>query len=306
MHTDPRLRLRHITTFLDIAQAGSIVAAADQLGVSQPAVSKTLRELEDIIGQQLFDRTERRLRLNKAGQEFQKLAGSAMTTLAHATRQGIGQAQTRLAIGALPTAATRLVPHAAIRFRQKHPHCLVRVSTGPNWLLLSQLREGRLDLVVGRMAEADRMEGLSFRQLYTEDVVAVVRADHPWGGRSDAQDLHRFPLMLPPPGAVIGPLVRSYLRSVGADTVAPAFETVSLAFGRQVLRNTDAIWFISRGVVAEELANGSLRAVPLNAPMMAGPVGISLRAAMPQNAEVAAMIATLQDGIGHDEQMGLH
>ncbi len=298
MIIDPRLRLRHISTFLDIAQAGSIVAAADQLGVSQPAVSKTLRELENIIGQQLFDRTARRLSLNRAGQEFQKLAGSAMATLGHATRPGMGQAQTRLAIGTLPTAATRLVPSAAVRFREDHPQCLVRVSTGPNWLLLSQLREGRLDLVVGRMAEADRMEGLSFRQLYTEDVVAVVRADHPWGDRLEARDLERFALILPPPGAVIGPLVRSYLRSLGADDIAPAFETVSLAFGRQVLRETDAIWFISRGVVAEELANGSLRAVPLNAPMMAGPVGISLRASAPQSAELAAMIRALRHAVG--------
>ena len=294
MNLAPRLRLRHISTFLDIAQAGSIVAAADQLGVSQPAVSKTLRELEDIIGQQLFDRVARQLRLNKAGQEFQKLAGSAMTTLLRATRQGIGQGQTRLAIGALPTAATQLVPRAAIRFRATQPQCLVRVSTGPNWLLLSQLREGRLDLVVGRMAEAAKMEGLSFRQLYTEDVVAVVRASHPCADHFDAGALGRFPLILPPPGAVIGPLVRAYLRSIGQDELAPAFETVSLAFGREVLLRTDAIWFISRGVVAHELANGSLRAVPLNAPMMAGPVGISLRDNLPESAEIAAMIDALQ------------
>lgn len=298
MKLDPRLRLRHISTFLDIAQAGSIVAAADQLGVSQPAVSKTLRELEDIIGQQLFDRSLRQLRLNKAGQAFQKLAGSAMTTLVRATRQGGGPAQTRLAIGALPTAATQLVPRAAIRFRTVQPQCLVRVSTGPNWLLLSQLREGRLDLVVGRMAEAARMEGLSFRQLYTEDVVAVVRAGHPWADHFDADALGRFPLILPPPGAVIGPLVRAYLRSIGHDDLTPAFETVSLAFGRQVLIETDAIWFISRGVVAQELAQGSLRAIPLHAPMMAGPVGISLRQNLPESAEIAAMIDALQFATG--------
>lgn len=296
MSIDPRLRLRHITTFLEIAQAGSIVAAASRLGVTQPAVSKTLRELEDILGQPLFDRSGRRLRLNTVGQGYQKQAGSAMTTLARATLPMAGQAQARLTIGALPTAATRLVPQAAIRFRATHPHCMIRVSTGPNWLLLSQLREGRLDLVVGRMADADRMEGLSFRQLYTEDVVAVVDADHPCGDRFDSADIARFPLILPPPGAVIGPLVRAYLRSIGADDVAPAFETVSLAFGHQILRKSDAIWFISRGVVAEELAAGTLRALSLNAPMMAGPVGISLRQGVPQSAEIAAMIAALHAG----------
>lgn len=300
MSIDPRLRLRHITTFLEIAQAGSIVAAASRLGVTQPAVSKTLRELEDILGQPLFDRSGRRLRLNTVGQGFQKQAGSAMTTLARATLPMAGQAQARLTIGALPTAATRLVPQAAIRFRATHPHCMIRVSTGPNWLLLSQLREGRLDLVVGRMADADRMEGLSFRQLYTEDVVAVVRRDHPWGDRLDLAGLAEAALILPPPGAVIGPLVRSYLRSVGVADPVPAFETVSLAFARQILRATDAIWFISRGVVAEDLAAGSLRALSLNAPMMAGPVGISLRQGAPQTEELGAMMRALEAGGNSD------
>jgi LysR family transcriptional regulator, pca operon transcriptional activator len=294
MKIDPRLRLRHITTFLEIAQAGSIVSAAARLGVTQPAVSKTLRELEDLLGQQLFDRSGRGLRLNTKGQGFQKQVGSAMTTLARATGPVPERARTKLTIGALPTAATRLLPQAALKFRETHPHCLVRVSTGPNWLLLSQLREGRLDLVVGRMAEADRMEGLSFRQIYTEDVVAVVRADHPWADRFEVSELGDFPLILPPPGAVIGPLVRSFLRSVGVDDLAPAYETVSLAFARQILRTTDAIWFISRGVVADELSAGSLRALSLNAPMMAGPVGISLRDGVPESGELSAMVAALE------------
>lgn len=299
MNIDPRLRLRHISTFLEIAQAGSIVAAASQLGVTQPAVSKTLRDLEDILGQPLFDRAARRLRLNSAGQRFQKLAGAAMTTLLRAQMQAQSKtpARTRLTIGALPTAATRLVPAATIRFRATHPHCLIRVTTGPNWLLLSQLREGSLDLVVGRMAEPDRMEGLSFRQLYTEDVVAVVRAEHPLKDRFGPDALTQFPLVLPPPGAVIGPLVRSYLRSIGIDDIAPAFETVSLAFGRQILGQTDAIWFISRGVVAEELGTGSLRALSLNAPMMAGPVGISQRAGLSDSPEITAMITALHSAI---------
>ncbi|THF72268.1 MAG: LysR family transcriptional regulator [Sulfitobacter sp. SK025] len=123
MFIDPRLRLRHVLTFLEIAQAGSIVAAADHLGVTQPAVSKTLRELEDILGLRLFDRTGRQLRLNAVGRSFQKSAGSAVTTLARAQAsiQATGQVDTRLRIGALPTAATRLMPRAAIRFRQTNP-----------------------------------------------------------------------------------------------------------------------------------------------------------------------------------------
>ncbi|SEP11262.1 LysR family transcriptional regulator, pca operon transcriptional activator [Salinihabitans flavidus] len=276
---DPRLRLRHIACFLEIARAGSLVAAADRLAVTQPAVSKTLRELEDILGQWLFDRSGRGLRLNAAGRAFQQFAGVGMAELERAqnTVRGAHFGQSRLSLGALPTAATELAPRAALAFHEAHPGCVLRVQTGPNWLLLSQLREGTLDLVVGRMAEPDLMAGLSFEQLYLEDVVAVVRADHPLHGDVDADQLLTYPLILPPRGAVIRPTVRGFLTSIGAGDPAPMFETVSLAFGRRTLVGSDAIWFISRGVVSDELGNGRLRTLKMKAPILAGPVGISQR-----------------------------
>lgn len=296
MKLDPRLRLRHIACFLEIAQSGSVVAAADALAVTQPAVSKTLRELEEILGQRLFDRAGRRLRLNAAGMLFQQAAGAAFGELARAQNavRRVRLDTVRIAAGVLPTAATDLMPRAAIAFREAHPNCVLRVSTGPNWLLLSQLREGSLDLVVGRMAEADRMAGLSFRQLYQEEVVAVVRPGHPLLGGGDQRRLDEFPLILPPRGAVIAETVRSWLVSIGVSPEAPAWETVSLAFGRGVVHGSDAVWFISRGVVAEELRRGTLATLRLGAPMQAGPLGVSRRAGAPPSAEVDALVATLE------------
>ncbi|MCX7644774.1 MAG: pca operon transcription factor PcaQ [Rhodobacteraceae bacterium] len=297
MKLDPRLRLRHIACFLEIAQSGSVVAAADALAVTQPAVSKTLRELEEILGQRLFDRAGRRLRLNAAGMLFQQAAGAALAELTRAQNavRRVRLDTVRIAAGVLPTAATDLMPRAAIAFREAHPNCVLRVSTGPNWLLLSQLREGSLDLVVGRMAEADRMAGLSFRQLYQEEVVAVVRPGHPLlAGGGDPRRLQDFPLILPPRGAVIAATVRSWLVSIGLPAEAAAWESVSLAFGRGVVQGSDAVWFISRGVVAEELRRGALVALRLHAPMQAGPLGVSRRAGAPPSAEVDALVATLE------------
>lgn len=295
MKLDPRLRLRHLNCFMEVARTGSVAAAAEALHVTQPAVSKTLRELEVILGNPLFDRTGRRLKMNASGAAFQKFTGSALGDLARAQAavRGAQAGEVKLNIGVLPTAATDLLPRAAVAFREHHPNCVLRVSTGPNWLLLSQLREGALDMVVGRMAEPDRMEGLSFAQLYPEEVVAVVRPDHPMQALT-VDGLLTSPLILPPSGAVIGPAVRSYLLSIGAQAVSPAFETVALAFGRRVVQETDAIWFISRGVVAEELAAGSLRALVPDRPVPAGPVGISLRAGTVPVPELAALIEILK------------
>ena len=136
---DPRLRLRHLHCFLSTARLGSLSAAADALNISQPAASKTIRELEGTLGTRLFDRSGRRLTLTQAGRTFQQHTGAAIVSLQRAqrlVRETPGPA-TRLAVGALPTASTTLLPEAALAFRAAEPDCLLRVSTGPNWLLLS-------------------------------------------------------------------------------------------------------------------------------------------------------------------------
>jgi LysR family pca operon transcriptional activator len=290
------LRLRHLTCFLEIAKAGSLVAAAARMSVTQPAVSKTLRELEDMLGAQLFDRTGRQLSINAHGRVFQRRVGGAFAEIEQAGKAvtgGDGLASS-IAVGALPTAAAVLVPHAALALRETHPHCRLRASTGPNWLLRSQLLEGDLDIVVGRMAPAEQMSGLSFEQLFPEDVVAVVRERHPQSGELSLDGLMAYPLIIPPKGAVIGPVVRDYLTGIGASDIRPFVETVSLPIGREIILNSDAIWFISRGVIERELREGTVRTVELNQPMFTGPVGLCLRKDGQIGPELQALITHLR------------
>lgn len=295
---DPHIRMRHLRCFLETARLGSLSAAADALHVSQPAASKTIRELEDILAVKLFDRTGRRLTLTPAGKVFQQHSGAAMIDLKRAqdlVREAPRQ-RTRLSVGTLPTAATNLLPKAALAFRESNPECLLRVSTGPNWMIMSQLREGSLDMVVGRMATAGAMEGLSFRQLYSERVVPVVRPGHPLL-RPDwpLGELMDYPLMLPPSGAVISPMVRAFLHTVGMSNPQPDFENVSLAFGRKVVQESDVVWFISQGVVAQELEIGTLAALPLDDDLLGGPVGVSMRDQTIITSEQRGLLASLME-----------
>jgi len=294
----PNLRLRHLRCFFETARLGSLSAAAEALHVSQPAASKTIRDLEEILGAELFDRSGRRLTLTAAGKLFQSHAGAAIADLERA--QDLLRApitpRRKLALGALPTAATGLLPRAALRFQAERPDCTLRVSTGPNWLLLSQLREGALDLVVGRMPPTGNFEGLSFRQLYWERVVPVVRPGHPLAHPDwDPAMLPRYPLMLPPKGAVIAASVSAWFHAVGLGDPAPAYENVSLAFGRGVVQRSDAVWFISEGVVRPEIEAGLLTVLPVHNDLLGGPVGISLRRDTPPGADLAALIEAIAD-----------
>lgn len=293
---DSHIRMRHLRCFLETARLGSLSAAADALHVSQPAASKTIRELEDILKVPLFDRTGRRLVLSSAGKVFQQHAGAAMIDLERAQNlvRDAPRNRTRLAVGTLPTAATEVFPIAALAFQKTHPDCLLRVTTGPNWMLMSQLREGALDMVVGRMPPIGALDGLSFQQLYSEVVVPVVRPDHPLL-RPDwpLDDLTQYPLMLPPSGAVISPMVRAFLHNNGISHPEPAFENVSLAFGRKVVQDSDVIWFISQGVVASELVLGTLKALPLKDDLLGGPVGVSMREQTVITTEQKGLLAAL-------------
>jgi len=288
MNLDAHLRLRHIRTFLEIARAESVSVAAARLNLSQPAVSRSLKELEEILATPLFDRVGRGLALNDAGRVFQAHATASMVELLRARDRlsKDGDLKSRLSVGVLPTAASELVPSAALAFREEMRSVSLHILTGPNWLLFDQLREGSVDLVVGRMAEGEKATGIGFQQLYIEDVVLVCRPGHPILRKSHPEErLSNHDLILPPPGAVIAQTVERYLGSIGFPKMRSAIETVALPIGRKIVSRSDALWFISRGVVADELAAGSLVAVPLASPLLSGPVGISIAQSAPISLE---------------------
>lgn len=297
----PGVKLRHIRGFLDIARLGSLTAAARTQGVSQPALSRTLAELETLLGAELFRREGRRLVLTEAGVLFRRHASTAMQALdtgAAALRPGTAG---KVQLGVLPTAATRLFPRVALRFRAARPDVALTVVTGPQAYLMGLLRQGAIDLVLGRMPEAAEMAGLSFTHLYEDEVVIALRADHPMTGHPVVRVLSVCPLVLPPEGAIIRRTVSDYLASIGVPA-QPAWETVALAVGRGILLGSDAVWFISRGVIAEELDRGELATLPHGARFLSGAVGITRRQADADRADLAIIAALTQRAV----EDGLH
>jgi len=294
---DHALRLRHIKCFLEVARVESVTLAAASLNITQPAVSKTIKELEAILETQLFDRVGRQLHLNEQGRIFQNHAAASWLELSKAKdRLTKEQRRRELRIGSLPTAATELVPDAVLAFSQDNPNSQLKVRTGPNWMLFNQLRDGQLDLVVGRMPDADLLTDITFEQFYSEDVVCVVRPDHPIL-LADQPSGHflNYPLVMPPKGAVIRPTVERYLTSIGLKGAQGAVETVSLPIGRRIVQRSDYIWFISRGVVIDELLNGSLISCPLQSDLLAGPVGVFTLANATPDIERSAFVQILRN-----------
>lgn len=298
----PAIKLRHIRAFLDIAADGNLSSVARRQGISQPALSRTLAEIEDLLGTPLFRRERRRLVLTEAGAIFRQHASLGLQALeAGAAALRPETAGGAIRVGILPTAATRLFPRIALRFRDLQPRTLLKIETGPHAHLLSLLRDGRIDLVIGRMPLPAEMAGLTFAHLYEEDIVLVGRAGHPGKGQPVSTVLQSVPLILPPENALIRRAVDDYLASLGLPGLRPAFETVALAVGRGIVTASDAIWFISRGVVAEELDRGELLILPTGVRFLTGSVGITRRQGGPQAPGLDVLLQLLQDGAAPDQ-----
>lgn len=284
MIMNPAIKLRHIRAFLDIAALGSLTVAARAQGITQPALSRCLAELETLLGQPLFLRQGRRLVLTEGGTLFRRHASLAMQSLdtaASVLRQDGPNAV--LTIGVLPTAATRLLPQVALRFRMVAPEVTLSVVTGPHAYLMGLLRHGEVEVMVGRMPAAAEIAGLNFEHLYEESVVLAARAGHPMAKAKTPEALRQSPLILPPKGAIIRRVVEDYLAAQGLAGLRPAFETVALSVGRGIVLGSDALWFISRGVIADELDRGEMIALPAEARFLSGAVGVTRRqAAAPQ------------------------
>jgi LysR family pca operon transcriptional activator len=141
------------------------------------------------------------------------------------------------------------------------------------------------------------MQGLTFEQLAAEEVALVCRSGHPLARRDRpvGADCIDWPLILPPEGAAIHGTVLGWLTAAGIGGARPLFETVSPAFGRRAVELSDALWFISRGVVAEDLAEGRLAALSLAAPILAGPIGISLREDAAPALELLELLGALRN-----------
>lgn len=277
-----RIRLRHIHCFLAIAQEGNLGKAAERLRLTQPAISKTLAELEDIASCKLFERDRQGARLTPHGENFRRHALGVLEAL-DAVSDSIGldpRPQSAVVnIGVLPSVGADLVPPALAAFRRSHPQARVTIRTAANASLLDMLKGGEVDFVLGRMADPQMMVGLSFELLYVEPLALLVRAAHPLAAATGVSlaDVVACPLVVALPGTVPRHHTESLLQAHGLELRSHCTETLSVSIARQIVLQTDAVWFAPSGTVRDDLASGALASLPLTTKGTEEPVGLLQR-----------------------------
>lgn len=274
---DSRLKLRHLQCLLALASHGSVLKAAEFLVQTPSAVSKTLAELEELLDVQLFERKRAGLKITPAGETLLDYASQALGIL----QEGIAAvdegriSSPPLNVGVLPTVTSNILPQAILRLCAEYPDIVITVHTGINSSLLKQLKLGELDLVIGRLGDPTEMYGVSFEPLYTEPLVLAVRAGHPLVSIvPQAPEISAYPLILPVRGTMIRNDVERFLISSGIGMSRQRIESISNTMGRSLLQQSDAIWFCSLGVIADDLAKG--QAVQLDVPTQSTTASVGL------------------------------
>jgi DNA-binding transcriptional LysR family regulator len=276
--------LRHLTCFVAVAQERTLGRAAQRLHVSQPAVSKTLSDLERQAGRQLVMRGRAGTQLTPAGEEFLKYAAEA-TRAVDAAAVALSPSRTPLppvlAIASLYTVAGGLLAQAIARLGARRPDARVAIRMSHNPELLGALKSAEVDLAVGRMAEPDMMRGISFELLYAESLAVVTRPGHALAaqGAVSPRDLLGYPLVIPESGTTPRLQAEGIFAAGGVSVDAGYTETQSSSVARSLTMLSDAIWITPRHAVQLDLDNRWLAALPVPVPPGAEPVGLLTRSA---------------------------
>jgi LysR family pca operon transcriptional activator len=259
-----RIRLRHLQCFLAVAQHGNLRRAAQALSITQPAVTKTLNELEGMLGTTLFVRGRKGATLTPEAEMFLPHASASVTAIGRAVDSVVSSPEEApLRIGLLPTLAPSFMPAVLRRFAVLRPQAALRLHTGRNKQLVEQLRHRELDLVVGRLSDPDAMLGVTFEHLYAEPIVIALRAGHSLAraGTDAGAALARiaaWPLVLPLPGTMIRQLTDGFLDRHGIAPQAGVVETIDTALARALALGGDAVWFTPQGAAQLDFDTGAL------------------------------------------------
>lgn len=281
-----RLRIRHLEVFRMLVRTGSQSETAALMHITQPALSKWLRELEEQAGCALMQR-ERPLRLTADGEVLlryaERVLGDSLRTGKELEAMRAGSSGL-LRVGVLRAVAPVLVPHAILRCRQEAPRLQIRLYEDSLDNLLPALRRHELDCVIGRLHGQALGPEFQSEALYEEPVVAVVRRGHPLlkKRRLTLADAAAYPWILPLPGMPMR--VRLEAEFAAANTRLPVeqVESVSLMINETLLLASDMV-----SVVSQQLAQHyeqALSILPLAMRQALGPVGLLWIDTTPSNA----------------------
>jgi DNA-binding transcriptional LysR family regulator len=259
------LKFRELNYLVTLSRISSIHRAAALHGISQPALSKMLRELEAVLGFKVFERSRQGVAPTRLGeiviaQAVQMLSSlDALSQRLDAERHGHRRVYR---VGATPNPALRLIPGAYILARETFPDLVIELVESSTDELLLAVRRGEFSLVVARSTPLNDRAVIEQTPLYAEAGVVVARTGHPAAQRRHGklQPLLAYPWILPQVGPTRSAIERAFMRA-GCNPPLPSFINYTTQLVCGVLTRSDALSVLPLGAVTPAVEAGSIAIV---------------------------------------------
>ena len=295
-------RLRH---FLATYELGSIGQAAEKLLLTQPALSKSIRQLEDELGVRLFDRTTIGVVPTVFGQALAMHAKTIEQQVrqAEASIAGLkGKAKGVVAVGVGPSVATGLMPTVTVMLHKLQPEIELNVVQGLVDELIPALRRGELDVAVGAWPLVSDA-AFSTEVLLRDRIEVVAREGHPLVGRKVAlTDLLRHPWALPPATQRWRQTLDELFFAQGLSSPRPCVTSNSATYLVALMRRSDCLSFLPRQTIVGEAGLTTIEVEDL--PAFEPDVSMTYRARVlndPAKMEVIQLLRAVAGESGREE-----
>lgn len=268
---------------LSLARHRNFARAADALGLSQPALSRSIAGFEAALGVPLFNRTRQGVEPTAFGERLLARGGALLTDAAELERelklmQGLDVGVLR--VGAGPYAAAMCVGPAIGRLAARHPRLRIEATSGDWRAIVDEVLGARLDLAIVEtsFAEADRR--LSAEPLPQHAAVLYCRSDHPLatGGATTIDEVFAFPFVGPRLPARVGRAFHRFAKTgaIDPDTgdYLPPIEVDTIALAKSIVQASDAIGLAPLGLIADDVRTGTLATLPFREPTLHTRYGI--------------------------------
>ncbi len=255
------ITLKHLRALVALSDLKLVARVSEALGVTQPAVSKQIAELEKIVGVPVVTRDRNRLYLTPIGIRLADHARQALSQLDRAAfdieamTSGVSGS---VSIGVVSSVASTLLPGTIALFKRSTPQANVSVSEGHFIELLPQLEAGALDLVIARIWQPQELDGIDQMALISEPVVVVTGRNHPLAQAVEVTwaDAATYPWILPQPNSVARQAVEALFAANGLPPPTNTIASLSLALNLELLQAMPALGFLPQRLAKAQAARG--------------------------------------------------
>lgn len=284
-------------TFYQVAKAGSISRAAQQLFITQPAVTRSIQQLETALGSSLFFRTAKGVTLTREGEHLLRYVEQAFALLSLGEKK-LAQLKNlevgELSIGVGDTICSHyLVPHLHI-FHEQHPGIRIHITNQKTREIMAMLKRGEIDIGIGNLPIHDEQMRITPVMTIHDVFVAGEKYRHLANRKLPLADILSFPTLLVERGSNSRALVEQFFQDNGL-TIKPEFDLGNFELLAQFAQADFGIACIIREFFSQEIDAGELYEIDVDPPLPERQIGVISLRSVPLSAAAAALIYIMME-----------